>query len=59
MGAICLRSRPKHLFVFSPNMFPVTQIQPKGDPKGLGKLAQLCQMITSLSLGACGDWEVI
>lgn len=28
MGAICQLTCPKHLFV-SPNMFPVTQTQPK------------------------------
>lgn len=59
VGAICLHTCLKHLFVFSPNMFPVVQTQPKEGPKGLAKLAQLCPMITSLLLGACGDWEVI
>lgn len=59
MSAICLHTGLKHLFVFSPNMFPVTQTQPKEGPKGQGTLAQHCQMVTSLLLGACDDWEVI
>lgn len=54
-----LSAHPSEALVFSPNMFPVIQTQPKGGPNGLGKLAQLCQMIISLSLGACDDWEVI
>lgn len=59
MGEISLHACPKHLLVFSPNMFPVSQTQPKWGRKSLEKLAQLCKMITSLSRGAWDDWEVI
>lgn len=59
MGATCRHTCPKHVFVSPPNMFPVTQTQPKWGPTGLAELAQFCQTITSFALGACGDWEVI
>lgn len=55
MGPICLHTHPKCLFVFSPDVVPITQTQPKRGPKGLEKLAHICKMIISLSLGACDD----
>lgn len=51
VGAVCLHAHPKYFFVFSRNMIPVTQTQPKWGPKGPEELAQLCKIITSLSLG--------